>query len=216
MNRSFYPYSSTVSNASVRRESESWHQMKAQPHIFFYKLRHVTAPLSVTKRRKSHRSELCLTYVFFLASRAESVIAQHMLGHGGCLRLSLFVALALVSLCNTSRPQNQPPSLLLLLSYSDWLLSHVTPAPTCWLLRRLLKKRRITNTDKQKCSRTHACSSDLCTNTDNRHALDMLRCVCSRQQVVFVRLSSCHNSLSRLIKAWLDIKTSTLPHVTST
>lgn len=55
---------------------------------------------------------------------------------------SLFVAPS-VSLCNTSHPQNQPPSLLLLLSYAGSLLSHVTPAPTPWLPHMLWKELHI-------------------------------------------------------------------------
>lgn len=69
---------------------------------------------------------------------------------------SLFVATS-VSRCNTSRPQKQPSSLLLLLSYADTLLSHITPAPTPWLLHMLWK-------EQHKNSNTIA-HADMCAHT---------------------------------------------------
>lgn len=58
--------------------------------------------------------------------------------HRVSLYLSLLVAHP-VSQCNTSRPQNLSPSLLLLCSYTSSLLSPVTPAPTTWMLHMLWK-----------------------------------------------------------------------------
>lgn len=53
-----------------------------------------------------------------------------------------------VSRCNMSHPHHQPTSLLLLLLYSASLLSHVTPAPSAWLLRMLWKEHYITSPHK--------------------------------------------------------------------
>lgn len=121
--------------------------------IFFFQVDGVDSSFIGCKKKRKRQEEKKSRFSVWRGTFIYNVIVLPFWSKAKCARkrsLPPSDSQALfVSRCNMSRPHHQPTSLLLLLLYSASLLSHVTPAPSAWLLLMLWKEHYITSPHKQ-------------------------------------------------------------------